>query len=54
MSTLRHFAGVPQWDLDEALVPGFGSLVRHSECSVERLDTKGTCYHPRHTHTLPS
>ena len=28
------------------LVPGLGSLVRHSECSVEQLNTKGTCLPP--------
>ena len=39
---------------DLTLVPGLGSLVRHSECSDEWLDTKGTCYRPRHAHTLPS
>ena len=39
---------------DLTLVLGLGSLVRHSECSDEWLDTKGTCYRPRHAHTLPS
>ena len=45
---------VPQWDPDLTLVHGLGSLVRHSKCSDEWLDTKGTCYRLRHTHTLPS
>ena len=48
------FGCEPQWDPDLTLVPGLGSLVRHSECSDEWLDTKGTCYRPRHAHTLPS
>ena len=47
-----------RWDLghepDLTLVPGLGSLVRHSECSDEWLDTKGTCYLPCHAHMLPS
>ena len=39
---------------DLTLVLGLGSLVRHSECSDEWLDTKGTCYRPCHAHMLPS
>ena len=52
----RHPATLHIWVefLSGTLVPGLGSLVRHSECSVEWLDTKGTCYRLRHTHTLPS
>ena len=41
----------------KTLVPGLGSLARHSECSVERLCgcmSKVLVHRPRHTHTLPS